>query len=349
MRTDSGTGTRAGAVRPRRSPAAARALFGLLLLLPAVLGGCAATPGTPAAAQRPTVRVAALKGPTAVGMVPLMAAQAAGTTATDDVFTVSASPEEVAAKVASGDVDIAALPTNVAAVLYARTNGAVRLLAVTTLGVLSIVEDGDSVHALSDLRGRTVYATGQGANPEYVLRFLLRSNGLDPDADVHLVFKAQHEELATLVANGTAGLALLPEPFVTTVTMKNPRVRVALDLTREWSATVTDGSRLMMGAVVVRSDFLERHPEEVDAFLREYRASVAQATADVEATARECERFDIIPAAVARAAIPRLNLTFLTGEEMVAGARGYLRVLHDADPASVGGAIPDSRFYVTGR
>lgn len=314
----------------------------------ALVAGCSSgpAPAGSVAAAKLAVRVATLKGPTGVGMVHLMQAQTDGTAADDYSFTVSDSPDEVVAKIASGDVDIAAVPTNLAAVLYAKTSGAVQLLAVNTLGVLYIVENGNTVHSVADLKGKTIYASGQGSNPEYVLRFLLQRNGLDPDRDVHIVFSSEHDEVATLVANGTAKVALLPEPYVTTVTMKNPRVRVALDLTAEWGKVVTDGSQLMMGAVIARKGFVEKNPAAVGAFLREYQASIDQATSDVAGTATLCQQFGIIPsAAVAAKAIPRLNLTYLAGEEMRTGIQGYFQVLYDANPKSLGGPLPDAGFY----
>ncbi len=318
-----------------------RAALVACVALALLLSGCAAATGPIA-----PVRVATLKGPTGVGMVHLMQAQEAGAAANDYRFTVHESPEDVVARVASGDVDIAAVPTNLAAVLYAKTSGAVQMLAVNTLGVMYIVSDGVAMTSMADLSGRTIYGSGQGANPEYVLRFLLTENRLDPDTDVQLVWRSQHDEVATLVASGEAEVALLPEPFVTTVLVKNPRLRVALDLTEEWAQVVTDGSQLMMGGVIARRAFVEQNPDAVSRFLTEYEASIGTARTDADTTSVLCAKFGIIPsAAVAKQALPRLNLTFLAGEEMRVGLRGYFQVLHAAKPESVGGAVPDAGFY----
>ncbi len=318
-----------------------------MVLGPALPAGCAGAPSA-APSSKALVRVAALRGPTGVGMAHLMQAQADGTATNAYTFTLTDSPDEIAAKVASGDVDIAAVPTNVGAVLYSKTSGGVQMLAVNTLGVMYVMDAGDTVHSIADLKRTTVYATGQGSNPEYVLRFLLEKNGIDPDEDLHLVFKSEHAELATLVANGQAMLALLPEPFVTTVRVKNPTVRVALDLTAEWSKVVKDGSQLMTGAVIARRDFVTKNPATVTAFLAEYRASIEKAKSDPHATAALCEQFAIIPNAdVAEQAMPRLGLTYLAGEQMKDGIRGYFQVLFDANPKSLGGAVPDSGFYLT--
>lgn len=326
-----------------------------LFTLVALLAGCAGTGGAAVgsgsgATERTVVRVAALKGPTGVGMVHLIRAQDLGTTTNDYAFTLTSAPEDVVAKVASADVDIAAIPTNLAAVLYAKTSGAIRMLAVNTLGVMYVLTDGVPMDSIADLKGRTVYASGQGSNPEYVLRFLLEKNGLDPDTDVHLVWKSDHDEVATLIVGGTAEVALLPEPFVTAVLRKRPKLTVALDLTAEWARAVDDGSRLMMGGVIARTEFVDRHPEAVKAFLAEYAASVDAARTDAATTSALCEQYGIIPsAAVAEQALPRLNLTYLAGEDMMAGLRGYFQVLYNADPKAVGGSLPDAGFYYTTR
>lgn len=339
MRTNSGKEALAADRRLRGT-----ALLATVALIVSLLSGCAGTPA--AGTQKTAVRIATLKGPTGVGMVQLMQAQQDGTAVNNYSFAVSDSPDEVAAKVASGDVDIAAVPTNLGAALYAKTSGAVQMLAVNTLGVMYIVENGSAIHSMADLKGRTIYASGKGSNPEYVLRFLLQKNGVDPDTDVHVVFKSQHDEVATLVASGQADIALLPEPFVTTVTVKNPAVHVAVDLTKEWAEVVTDGSQLMMGAVIARKDFVRKFPAAVTSFLTEYKASIGKATTDVDGTAALCQQFAIIPSApVAKLAIPRLNLTFIDGADMASGVSGYFQVLYQANPKSVGGSVPDAAFY----
>ncbi len=319
-------------------------MSGLVMAL--VFSGCAARSQNPDAIQTASqpVRVLALKGPTGVGMVHLMHDHPDH--GGEYEYTITDSPDAAVAKLISKEVDLAAVPTNLAAVLSAKTAGGVQMLAVNTLGVLYIVSRDQSVHRLTDLKGKTVHATGQGSNPEYVLRHLLDRAGLDPDRDVKIVFDAEHAELATKVADGSVDIALLPEPFVTMVTSKDPTVTVAIDLTAEWNASVSDGSQLMMGALIGRTDYVAAHPALVETFLKQYRASVQAATADVPATAVLCQSHGIIAsAALAEKAIPRLNLVFLTGRPMRTGLTGYYRILYDANPQSVGGAIPDATFF----
>ena len=296
-------------------------------------------------ADKTPVNVVALKGPTAIGMVGLMDAQDQGAAANDYSFTLAAAPDDIVGLVTTGAVDIAAVPANLASVLYQKTEGAVNMLAVNTLGVLYIVERGDTVQSIADLAGKTVYATGQGSTPEYALHYILEKNGLD---DVTVEYRTEHAELATLLASGEIDLALLPQPFVTTVLQKDDSLRVALDLTEEWNAASEGESDLVMGGLIVRKEFAQAHPEAVEAFLREYADSVAFVNDEVAAAAALCERYDIIPAAVAEQAIPDCNIVCLTGDDMRASVEKFFEVLYNADPASVGGALPDEAFYYVG-
>ncbi len=331
------------------------ALCGAVLLAASLFGGCA-SPDEPApssaASEAPApveMKVAGIKGPTGIGMVGLMQASDDKTTKNTYTFTVMSGPEEAQAKLSTGEVDIAAVPTNLAAALYNKTNGEVQMLAVNTLGVLYIMENGDSIQSVADLKGKTIYSTGQGANPEYVLRYVLEKNGLDPDKDVTIEFRSENDELATLLATGEAEVALVPEPVVTTAKLNNADLNVVLNMTEEWEKAAGGASDLMMGCVAVRTDFAKENPQAVADFLTEYEASIQQAIDDVDGTAALCEKYGIIPkAAVAKQAIPRCNLTFVAGDEMKNRIGGYLEVLFTANPQSIGGKLPDDAFYYMG-
>ena len=290
------------------------------------------------------VNVMALKGPTAMGMVQLMDSAEAGAVGGNAyTFTIAASADEVTPKLVQGGADIAAVPANLASVLYNNTEGQVQVLAVNTLGVLYIVENGDSVQSVSDLAGRTIYASGKGSTPEYALNYILSENGIDPEADVTIEWKSEHSECVAALASDEDGIAMLPQPFVTTAQMQNENLRVALDLTKEWDALQADAeapSALLTGVVVVRTAFAEEHPEAVNAFLDSYQASVEYVNANVEDASALIEKYDIVPAAVARKALPYCNITFIEGSEMQEKLSGYLNVLFEQNPASVGGALP---------
>lgn len=294
----------------------------------------------------PTMTIAAIQGPTGVGLVNLMAADTAGTAAFDYTFDICTSPQEAMTKVSSGDVLFASVPTNVAASLYNKTNGGIRILAINTGNVLSILENGTSIQSVEDLRGKTIYSTGQGANPEYVLRHLLKENGLDPDKDVTIEFLAENTELATMLVTGQAQIALVPQPVATTVMLKNASLRVALDVGALWDEITTDDSQPVMGCLIAKKETVEKYPQTIATFLQEYEASIKAATEDVDATASYCETYGIIEKAnVAKAAIPNCALQFTAGADMQKVLQGYYQVLFAANPQSIGGAVPDGAFY----
>ena len=302
------------------------------------------TTTTAAPAEKTKINVCGIKGPTGVGFANLWKAQEDGSAQNDYTFSLVSVPADAGNRVVTGEADIAAVPTNLAAALYKKTGGKVQILAVNTLGVLHIMENGDTVKTIADLKGKTVYSTGEGANPEYILRYLLKANGLDPDKDVTLKFVAENDELATLMVSGKARIAMVPEPVATTIRVKNNTVRMALDVTAEWNKQ--DAGALMMGCVIVSREFAEKNPQAITAFLKEYETSLNTAKSDVDGTAALCEKYVIIPkAAVAKQAIPNCNLTFVAGEEMQKQITGYFKVLFDANPSSVGGTIPDDGFY----
>ena len=295
------------------------------------------------------VRVMALKGPTAMGMVQLMDSSEAGAVSGNAyTFTIAASADEVTPKLVQGEADIAAVPANLASVLYNNTEGQVQVLAINTLGVLYIVENGESIQSVSDLAGKTIYASGKGSTPEYALNYILSGNGIDPEADVTIEWKSEHSECVAALAADEDGIAMLPQPFVTTAQTQNENLRVALDLTEEWDALQADAespSALLTGVVVVRTAFAAEHPEAVNAFLDSYQESVEYVNANIPEAASLIEKYDIVPAAVAEKALPYCNITFIEGNEMQEKLSGYLNVLFGQNPVSVGGALPAEDFY----
>lgn len=298
------------------------------------------------------VNVTALKGPTAMGMVSLMDDVDNGKVDSENYkFTIAASIDEVTPEISQGETDIAAVPANVASVLYNKLEGGVQVLAVNTLGVLYIVENGDTVQSAADLKGKTIYASGKGATPEYALNYILQQNGLDPAADVTIEWKSEHSECVAALAQDPSGIAMLPQPFVTTAQMKNPDLRVALDLTEEWDKVQEDAQEpgaLLTGVVVVRTEFAKENPEAVSDFLERYKASVDFVNENVDEAAQLVGQYDIVTAEVAQTAIPECNIVCITGDEMQEKLSGYLSVLNDQNPEAVGGKLPDDDFYYTG-
>lgn len=295
--------------------------------------------------------VAALKGPTGMGLVKLMEEAEAGESANDYTFTLAASADEVTPSLIQGELDMACVPANLASVLYQRTEGQIVTLAVNTLGVLYIVENGNAVRSVEDLRGKTIVAAGKNSTPEYTLRYLLESYGLDPDGDVTIDWKSEHSECVAAMASGAATVAMLPQPFVAAAQAKLSELRVALDLTELWDG-LDNGSALLTGVIVARKEVVEENPNAVEAFLNEYAASVEWVNENTAEAAALIGERGIVDAAVAEAALPYCNIVCITGAEMKEKLFGYLQVLYDADPASVGvteekpdAGLPGDDFY----
>ncbi len=285
-----------------------------------------------------TVRIAALKGPTGMGMAPLMNKEQYPNY---DV-KINSDPSAVTSAFIAGEYDVAALPVNVASVLYNKLEGDVVILGVTTLGVLYVLENGNEVNSMADLSGKTLYATGQGSTPEYILNYLLEKNGL---TDVTVEFKAEHSELATLMADGSVTLGMMPEPNVTATMAKNKDLRVALDLTAEWNK-VSD-SKLVQGVLIVRRSFLNDHKALINSLMNDCRAAAELVASGSDEVAQMIVDAEILPAVpVAKAAIPRCNIVFITGAEMQKAVSGMLAVLHGFDPKSVGGKLPGDDIYL---
>ena len=290
------------------------------------------------------VRIAGLKGPTTMGLVNLLPMMEAGETAIDYDLQLYGTADEVVPLLMKGELDMAAIPANLAATLYQKTEGQIQALAVNTLGVLYVVEKGDTVQSIQDLKGRTVLSTGKGTTPEYVLRYILTQNGIDPDKDLTIEYYSEATEVTAQMAVAEDAIAVLPQPYVTSAGMQDETLRVALDLTAEWEK-VSD-TQLITGLTVVRKEYAEAHPDVIEAFLAEYAQSVEAANTDVEGTAALCEAQGVVAkAAIAQKALPQCKIVCLTGEELKTNAEGYLQVLYDADPASVGGALPGADFY----
>lgn len=314
-------------------------LAAALLLLPA----CGAT-AKGMSAEGP-VRIAGLKGPTTMGLVNLLDMEQQGTAALDYDLQLYGTADEIVPGLIKGELDMAAIPANLAAALYQKTKGGIQVMAVNTLGVLYVVEKGDTVHSMADLAGRTILSTGKGTTPEYLLRYLLEKNGLDPDKDVKIQYCSEATEVtAQMAAAQKDAIAVLPQPYVTAAGMKDPSLRVALDLTAEWDK-VSD-SQLVTGVTVVRTQYAQEHPDVVEAFLQEYAQSVRTANADLDRTAALCEQQGVVAkAAIAKKALPACNIVCRTGDEMQKDVSAYLSVLCAADPAAVGGKLPDEGFY----
>ena len=284
------------------------------------------------------IRIAALKGPTGMGMVKLADKQ----NYPNYTVSIEASPDALNPRIISGEVDVAAVPVNLASVLYNKLDGDISVLAVSTLGVLYVVEAGSEVNSVADLAGKTVYATGQGATPEYILNYLLDKNGVAGSVEVNYV--GEHAALATMLADGSAEIGMLPEPNVTSTLAGNDNLRIALNLTEEWNKVCS--TELVQGVVIARKSFVNEHPEAIEQFLREYEKSSAFVNENIDEAAKLIVDAGILGnVEIAKKAIPNCNISFSKGEAMHKAVEGMLTVLFEANPKSIGGKLPDKDFY----
>ena len=315
-------------------------------LTAAVLAGAVLLAGCGAKKDDTVVRVGAMSGPTAMSMVKIMDDSEAGNTTVNYEFSeLMTDASAFVAPLTKGELDIACIPSNLASVIYNKTEGGIEVLATCNLGVLYVVEKGDSIGTVSDLSGKTVYMTGQGAVPEYTVRYLASQSGLDFDNDINVIWCADTTEALSYINADENAVAVLPQPFVTAACAQVEGLRVALDLNAEWNA-LENGCNIVTGVVVARKEFAEAHPQIIKDFLKDYEASIAYTASDAEGAAALIEKYGIVAKApIAQKALPGCNLTFKAGGDMKTALSGFLSILFEQNPASVGGNLPGDDFY----
>jgi NitT/TauT family transport system substrate-binding protein len=321
----------------------------LTLVLLFSFAGCAKNAVDESAPEKVNLKevkanVFGIAGPTGIGLAKLMKDAKAGNGSLDYNIQLAASNDEIVAKITNKEADIAAVATNLASTLYNKTNGGVKVLAVNTLGVLNVVTKGVEVKTIADLKGKTVYSTGQGANPEYILNNILKNNGLEAGKDVTVEFVSQPAELIAKVVGNKEAVVIAPQPVATAITIQDTNAKIVIDLNDEWDKF--NDKKLVMGCIIARSEYVEANPQAVEAFLKDYEASIKAVSENIDATAAACEEFAIIAKApIAKKAIPYCNIVFEDGEDMKADLSAYLTFLHTANPKSVGGKLPADDFY----
>ena len=301
---------------------------------------------TKGASDEAVLHIGSLKGPTTMGLVSLMDKASKGESEGSYDFTMVTDASELAAQMVSGDLDIALVPANLASILYQKTKQGVEVIDINTRGVLYVAAADDSIQSIADLKGKTLYMTGKGTTPDYVLQYLLSANGMTSD-DLTIEYKSEAAEVAAVLKEQTDAIGLLPQPFVTVAMAQNENLKMVLNLTEEWEKTQPEnGSALVTGVTVCRKDVLEDQADAVDTFLKEHEASAEFANANVEETAQLVADAGIIEKApIAAKAIPYCSITYIDGADMQTKVSGYLSVLFDQDPSSIGGQLPDEGFY----
>lgn len=291
-------------------------------------------------AQEP-ISIATLNGPTGIGMIKLIEKQEE---ASDYQIDIYQSPDEIVGKVVSGELDVACVPSNLAAVLYNKTEGGIRLLGTNTLGVLYIVENGSSIASVEDLKGKTIYASGKGSTPDFILNHVLKSNGIDSEKNVKIEYLANHADIASQVMANEGSVALLPQPFVTTVTEKSDAVNVVLDLNELWYES--EQMDLPMGVIIASEDFVTNNPKGVKTFLKDYEESVQYVAENLDEAAKLVAEFGLVPSEeIAKLAIPKCNIIFRDAGESKESLDAFYNILFKNDPKAVGGKLPDASFY----
>lgn len=322
----------------------------ILILLACILGitlaGCGKKDSIVDNNETNVINIACMKGPTGIGMIKLLADSENEKTVNEYNYMIAGTADEVSTALVKGELDIAAVPCNLASVLYNKTEGEIVTVAINTLGVLYMVEEGEDISSVEDLRGMTIYATGQGTTPEYTLRYMLASAGIDPDNDVNIQYKSEATEVVAALSLDHEAVAMLPQPYVTVALSGNENYRIALDVTEEWEKLSAD-STVVTGVLVARKSYIEENKEIFEEFMKEYKASTEYANSNIDETATLLEKFEIIAkAAVAKKAIPYCNVTFIAGKDMKEKAMSYLKVLYEQNPASVGGKLEEGMFYI---
>lgn len=292
------------------------------------------------------IRIGSLKGPTSMGILELMEETEQKGEDAGYTFQMAAAADELLPLMVKGELDIALIPANVASVLYHKMEGRLSVIDINTLGVLYLVSGDTSIQKIADLEGRTVYLTGMGTTPDYVLQYLLSANGVESEK-VNLEYKSEAAEVAALLAEEPEAIGLLPQPFVTAACMQNEALSVIMDMNEEWSRVQGEGgSRLVTGVTVVRSEFLEENEAAVQRFLEEHASSTEAVNADPQKGAALAVKAGIVAGEpIALKAIPQCNITCITGDEMKQALSGYLQVLYEQQPEAVGGSLPEDAFY----
>ena len=287
------------------------------------------------------IKVATLAGPTGMGLIGII---------NDDSGTyeveILSMPDQIVPKIVSGEVDFATIPSNLAATLYNKTEGAISIIGINTFGVLYILDSTGEVMELADLEGKTLSGTGLGASPEYVLTKVLTENKLIDGENITVEYLPSHSDMSNALITGEATIGMLPEPFVSMTLAKNPELNIVVSMNEEWEKIFGEGAQMPMGVTIVQNDFLESHPELVDQLMADYQTSVEYVYEDMEAAAEDMVEAGIIGlSTIALNAIPRCEISFVVGEEAQTMIDTFLNVLFESNPKSVGGKLPEANFY----
>lgn len=292
-----------------------------------------------------TVRVAGLKGPTSMGMIQLFEEYKNPSEGVNFEYVSESAPDLLVGKLIKGELDFAAVPTNLASIIYNKTEGKYQLTNINTLNVLYVLTNGSDVDSIESLKGKTIHVSGKGATPDYMIRYLLSKNGLDPEKDVILDFSLDHASLAQAITAGDVEIAVLPQPFVTSVQLGNSDVKIGIDLLEAWEDVAGD-ALFAMGGLVVRTEFAKNNPDIVENFLSAYKDSVTFVNENPQEASLLVEKYGVLPKAkLAEVAIPKSNIVYMDALNNQPAIEEYYSILLDFNKASIGGQLPKDDFY----
>ncbi|MBP5282719.1 MAG: ABC transporter substrate-binding protein [Lachnospiraceae bacterium] len=317
------------------------------VLMLGLMAGCSKGEVKEPEEEAVTLHVGALKGPTTMGLLFLMEDAKEGKTKNSYEFQMATGADELLPLMVSGKLDIALVPANVAAILYQKTEGGVAVVDINTLGVLYLVSSDTSVQCISDLKGRTVYLTGKGTTPDCVLQFLIKNAGLS-EGDVTLEYCSEASEVAAILAEKPDAIGFLPQPFVTAAGMQNENLQVMISANDMWLDAFgkESSNALVTGVTVVRKEILEKYPQAIATFLEEHEASANAINEDLDTGAKLAVEAGIVgKEPIAKKAIPKCNITCVTGNSMKRALKAYLEVIYAFDSSMVGGKLPEADFY----
>lgn len=317
-------------------------ILSIVLIFSMVLTACS-NADTPKTENPTTVNIIGLKGPTSIGMIKLIDEKALNSDTYKVEYSTVEAPDILTGKIINNEVQIAAVPTNLAAVLYNKTGGNVQFLAQNTLGVLYAIGKGD-ITSLEDLEGKKVAISGKGSVPEYAMNYILNQKGLTDK--VSLDYLPDHATVAQTLLAGDIDVAILPQPFVTQVTLKNPDKKILIDLNKEWEEASNGESVLSMGCLIINKKFAENNKEFVNEFLKAYEESVNYVNSNPAEAAKLVEKNEIINnATLVEKAIPYCSIVYKSAQDAKEEINAFLQILFDSDNKSVGGKLPDESFY----
>jgi NitT/TauT family transport system substrate-binding protein len=327
-------------------------VLGLILLS---LAGCSSgskapetTKATEAAAKKTepiSIKVAAPTGAPTLSMIKMIKEQPALGEQVQVSYESIKSPDLVASRIISGEIDIAVVPTNLAATLY--NKGAdYKLAAASVWGILYVIGN-EKIESWEDLRGKEIHTMGRGLTPDILLRYLLTKNGLDPEKDVKLTYMGEATELASTYIAGKSAISVIPEPALANVMLKKPDTLILLDLQKEWAKLNPDASSYPQASLIIKNDLIEKNPEFVETFLQEYEKSIdwLASNGETAGTYSEDLQTGISKQAVING-LQRSNIYYRDSKDAKEAIDKYMKILLDYSPEVIGGKLPDEGFYL---